>query len=1226
MITSNLLYESEGWPFSVHRIFIKMAQRFPDQVAVQTLDRIISYAELNQESNKLSNAIKDLNLSQDIPIIIAPSLDYISLIISVIGILKAGHFFVYLSDSFPKKNQYKILEQSQSQLMIINEQNKLQTKQLLKNSIKRIDLLCLEHVKENVQDNYCEKKMKSNCYLSVQFNSDKSDQLIGTIIDHLSFLIAWRDSNISHKNKIAVCVNINVLGVFVPLMKGATLFLYTSDINIPDFFSWFIKNNITNITPPIKFFRKMAKNMPHKNYLPSLRIVMLNAKAITFNDIESFSSSFPETCSLSIFYSTIETHIITKIRITNRYKLKRNTIPVGFPLKKNEILILDESGNLEVPGKPGNIAVKSSCLSPGYWKRSKLTQRKFLSAPDDKSGRKIFLTGDMGLLSQNGRLELIKKRTLFECGELFDSVHRRFMITSRQHPNALAVQTLDNKITYKELNLESNKLANAIINLNISSKIPIILSPDLDLISLIISTIGILKAGSFYIYLSQSYPKSRVLEILKISEPELIIINDHNESEFKILIDSIEEKKIKVLSVEHVRKNGHANYRLKRIKSGNTLSIQFTSGTTGSPKAIEINHLRYLNNYRHSFIAPDQRVAVLTNFNISGIIVPLMKGATVYPYNPATTSLSDLISFLKTNKITIIAPPVSLFRKMTDAIQNKNDLPYLRNVLLYGQTILPSDIEKFREKFSNNSRLFIVYSTTETFGITRVQITKDYIFKKGIVPVGFPVKNKEVLILDNSGNPEPQGKIGEIAVRSHFLSQGYWKNPQLTKEKFIPDPQGSKKRIFLTGDLGLLRPDRCLELVGRKDRQIKIRGYRVELEAIEAVISSLEDIKEVAAKLIENKQKEKEIAAYIVEKTKGRLTFQSLRNQLSKKIPSYMIPRWFVFMDKLPTLINFKTNYHELPEVSFDRNRLRSTFVYPQNATESTILKIWEEVLQIKGLSVTDDFFELGGDSIHAVTIISEIEKQLGHQFSVQMISNITTVEQMANNIINLRQLTDPKLKKPTAILKHDIFDKLAYVVNNSKLQTIDSDYLTSVFNNDGTRRSLFWCFNDLPTEPLALMKHLPNDQPLYCLYSGINMIKPFASFVEKIAKHYVHEIQTIQPHGPYYLGGNCGGANIMVHVAHELIQRNERISKLCIMEYFNNKLFDYSCQMLLLYGKNSHLHAYKKFNWHKSGWEKRFKSIPLVEWLPGKHGEFFDNKNIPVLGKLLTNFFCEGA
>jgi acyl carrier protein len=264
------------------------------------------------------------------------------------------------------------------------------------------------------------------------------------------------------------------------------------------------------------------------------------------------------------------------------------------------------------------------------------------------------------------------------------------------------------------------------------------------------------------------------------------------------------------------------------------------------------------------------------------------------------------------------------------------------------------------------------------------------------LPIGYPLKDKEVLLLDDNGRELGEEEIGEIAVKSRYISPGYWRDPERTKSAFLPDPSGSEKRIYLTGDLGMRLKGGCLVHIGRRDFQSKVRGFRVDVSEIEVALRDIEGIEDAVVVGREDDSGETRLVAYFVSKAGPAMTVTRIRQGLTRVLPDYMIPSAFVGLDALPKTPNGKTDRLTLPFPPRERPSLDTPFASPETSVEKKLAQIWAEVLGLEAVGINDNYFELGGNSLLAVRLFLEIEKRFGQSLPWASIIKAPTIALLA--------------------------------------------------------------------------------------------------------------------------------------------------------------------------------------------------------------------------------------
>jgi hypothetical protein len=320
----------------------------------------------------------------------------------------------------------------------------------------------------------------------------------------------------------------------------------------------------------------------------------------------------------------------------------------------------------------------------------------------------------------------------------------------------------------------------------------------------------------------------------------------------------------------------------------------------------------------------------------------------------------------------------------------------VRLVVFAGQAVHKSDVQKFKRHFPPQAVLVNRLGSGEVGAIAQFFIQRETKIDSETVPVGYAVEDKEVFVLDPSGKVLGFGQVGEIAVRSRYMAPGYWRNPELTQQKFLPDPEGGGRRTYLSGDLGRLSEDGCLEILGRVDSQVKIRGFRVELSTVERILQELDLVKDAAVVSREDRFGESYVVAYLVLMGGAKLSGSQIRAAISNRLPEYMIPAKVVILPELPLTPTGKVDRRALPEPSLDRPDLDNRYQAPGTPIEMILTEIWSEVLDIEEVGVNDNFFDLGGNSLHAARIVSGAAGYFQLDFPLTVVMEKPTIAELA--------------------------------------------------------------------------------------------------------------------------------------------------------------------------------------------------------------------------------------
>lgn len=594
----------------------------------------------------------------------------------------------------------------------------------------------------------------------------------------------------------------------------------------------------------------------------------------------------------------------------------------------------------------------------------------------------------------------------FDNSAIEQSLSARFEQQVARYPDHIAVAGDETCLKYAELNRAANRIARVILaRLGKGEEtVALLFQPGTSIIETIL---GVLKAGKIYVALDPAYPFARTAYMLEDCEAKLVLTDGKHLSLAKQLAQGGQ----KIVDCGGIEIGVDAENLDFSLRGNAPAFILYTSGSTGNPKGVLHNHRNVLveaRNYTNDVqICPEDRMSVWHSFSyansIRNLYGALLNGAAVFPYDLPNQGLMPLADWIRKNQITMIHTLATTFRAFVDTLAADATFPSLRVLRLGGEPINKNDIRSFQRHFAPHCVLMHVMGPTETFSIRRHFIRHDWNSDQDKVPVGYAVPDKEVLLLDDAGRPVGPDEIGEIAVRSKYLAVGYWRQPQLTESTFVPDPGGGEERIYLTGDLGVMRPDGCLIHMGRKDFQLKIRGHRIEASEIEMALSRFDSIKAAVVHAQPDGDGEQRLVAYIVPASGKLVTANELRQGLSQTLPHFMIPSNFVFLEDFPLLPNGKVNRRALPVPNPERPVLPVPYVSPRNPTESTLERIWIDVLNLEKVGVHDRFLDLGGDSLRASRILTRTNESLKLQLSISDLFETETIAQLAA-LIALRQ------------------------------------------------------------------------------------------------------------------------------------------------------------------------------------------------------------------------------
>ncbi|MFZ0750365.1 MAG: non-ribosomal peptide synthetase, partial [Pyrinomonadaceae bacterium] len=521
-------------------------------------------------------------------------------------------------------------------------------------------------------------------------------------------------------------------------------------------------------------------------------------------------------------------------------------------------------------------------------------------------------------------------------------------------------------------------------------------------INMLVGMLGILKAGGVYVPLDPQYPLDRLIFMIADAQVSVLITET---VPFKglssypgqtVVLDSDAE----LISAHRETNPAHVTTR------DNLAYIMYTSGSTGQPKGVSVAHrgvVRLVKQKQYADFGPTEVFLQLAplSFDASTFEIwgSLLNGARLVVMPPHPPSLQELGEVIKQHRVTTLWLTAGLFNLMVD--ERVEDFMPLRQVLAGGDVLSAAHVEKFLAA-NGDCRLINGYGPTEN-----TTFTCCYSIQAGSrdasVPIGYPIAHTQVYILDATQQPVPIGVPGELYIAGDGLARGYANAVTLTAEKFVPHPHSSQpgERLYRTGDLARYLPDGSIEFLGRTDKQVKLRGFRVELGEIEAILNQHEQVRQVVVLARDEKETGgKQLVAYIVGVQGQSITAGELRDHVKKFLPDYMAPGAFVLLDNLPLTQNGKVDLSALPLPGELTREPEETYVAPRNAVEEAIVGIWSQLLRVERVGVNDNFFHLGGHSIFAIQLLSRLNKAFSLDLQIRVIYDQPTLAELAAAIV----------------------------------------------------------------------------------------------------------------------------------------------------------------------------------------------------------------------------------
>ncbi len=643
----------------------------------------------------------------------------------------------------------------------------------------------------------------------------------------------------------------------------------------------------------------------------------------------------------------------------------------------------------------------------------------------------------------------------------YENIQKLFQQAVETFGSNIAIDCVDKQLTYAELGDTVNNLASCLISAGASkgSIVAILAQDPADVIAAII---GVLQAGCVFVPFDPDIPEKRLQAMVSKAAPEWFVI----ESRFIEKTSAIWPKdapKAKVICLDGPPANGDRYNNLLQfdrlehpgVKSPTVLLdpsdmcyIFFTSGSTGQPKGIAgqlagINH--FVKWETDTFdVGEGTRVSQLTTPSFDAIMrdifVPLCTGGTVCapPGKDTIWDARKLSDWIDRQNVHLVHCVPSLFRSIVNEPLDPKAFSSLRYILMAGEPLLPADVKKWTEVYGERVQLVNLYGPSETTMVKLFYFVQRSDQDRPSIPIGKPMKGAKALVLDTEGKPCPPGVIGEIYIRTPFRTLGYYGQPELTKEVFVQNPfnQNPDDVIYKTGDLGRVLEDGNFEFLGRKDRQVKVRGVRVELEEIESLLRDHGSVKDVAVVNQQDLNGSEYLCAYVV--LDPAVESDALGDFLSAYLPGYMVPSVIMPLDALPRTISGKVDRRALPVPSSLQPEERATpYVAPRTPIEEKLADMWSQLLGVECVGIHNRFFDLGGHSLLATQALSRVREAFGVEVPLGIFLDTPTIANLALVIIKTQaeQEDDEAIARAIEEIKQLSDEALESLLENGQLE-----------------------------------------------------------------------------------------------------------------------------------------------------------------------------------------------
>lgn len=799
--------------------------------------------------------------------------------------------------------------------------------------------------------------------------------------------------------------------------------------------------------------------------------------------------------------------------------LKLETLSLEFDLS----LILDE----EPEGLIGRFEYNTDLFDVATIHRLVGHWQTLLESIVADAGQHI---GELPLLTEAERHQLLAEWNVTDIEYPEDKcIHQLFEEQVERTPDAVAVVFEEKCLTYRGLNNKANQLAHYLQQLGVGPEVLVGIYVERSL-EMVVGLLGILKAGGAYVPLDSTYPSERLAFMLADTQAPVVLTRQQ-------LLTKLDgyEGHIVCLDSDWEQISQESVENLVGVAVANSLSyVIYTSGSTGKPKSVLVRHASVVHLFKviHDYFHFDKRDvwslfhSYAFDFSVWELWGGLVSGGRVIvvPYE-VSRSPEAFYNLLHTEQVTILSQCPLAFHQLIqieEATPNAQKLA-LRHVI-FGCEAFDFQILKlwFDRQGKHAPQLAVMYGPTETtVFVTYYSLSAtDLASPRGSI-IGKPIPGLQIYLLDRYKQLVPVGVPGEVYIGGAGLAEGYLHRPELTAERFVSNPFSQKLNacLYKSGDLARYLPDGNIEFLGRIDQQVKIRGFRIELGEIEEALGQHPQIREAVVVAREDTPGDKRLVAYIVA-VQGKVPVSSnLRSFLKEKLPEYMLPSTFMLLDALPLTPNCKVDRRALPAPAVSKRSEEESYVAPISLAHYQLVQIWESLLETQPIGIRDNFFDLGGYSLLATRMVNEFESMSGKKIPLSTLFAGPTIEQFADALERQEEeITSYPLVAVQALGKKRPF----------------------FFLHGDWTGGAFYCF--------TLAHALGTEQPFYALEPYRVDGEHIPTTFEDMASAHLESLRTLQPEGPYLLGGFCNGGLLAYEMARQLRTEGQQVDLLFLI------------------------------------------------------------------------------
>jgi len=725
---------------------------------------------------------------------------------------------------------------------------------------------------------------------------------------------------------------------------------------------------------------------------------------------------------------------------------------------------------------------------------------------------------EVPLLTERERHQVLREWNQTETDFPKDStLHGLFQDQVDRTPDDAAVIFQGSQLTYRELNQRANQLARHLRELGAAKQVVgICMERSLEIV---VGLLGILKADAAYLPIDPSYPKERLAFMLSDAQVPVLVTQER-------LLAGLPRYGAETVCLDtegFLAESARSSDNVPHRTTPEALAyVIYTSGSTGQPKGTMIPH-RAICNHMHWMQAAfpllqDDRVLQKTPISFDASVweffAPLFSGATLVMARPGGHQESAyLIRTVIEQKITIL----QVVPSMLELLLEEPEFPgakSLKRVFCGGEALSHDVVRRFVALL--DAELINLYGPTEaSIDATYWRCTG----QEEAVPIGRPIANMQAYVLDAGQQPVPVGVPGQLYLSGAGLARGYLDRPSLTAEKFVRHPfsNDSAARMYMTGDRGAWESDGTLSFLGRTDSQVKFRGFRIELGEIETLLNDRQDVSQAVVIVREDVPGDKRLVAYLVPQDNTALDVEGLRRTLLDHLPRYMVPTAYVTLKALPLTPNGKIDRKALPSPVASQSEMDREVIAARDEFESELVHIWEDLLDKRPISIYDNFFDLGGDSLLAMRLLIHIKKRFSQQFSEMSIFQAPTVATLASVVRGSQGPTESSVVVPIKV--------------------------------NGDRPPFFLAGLAAGRLVRNLADHLDSDRPLYAILTKKLGDEAYYGDTVPTAMRLIEEIKSVQPEGPYHLGSFCNQGPVVLEMAQQLLARGEQVGLLAMIE-----------------------------------------------------------------------------